>query len=467
MSTQQVAVGIEIEGQIVLAGVLLVDRSTSGNVDRSVGRFRYAGSYLKNPLAVTVDPLTLPLTAAEFRFVKFGGLPGALRDSAPDNWGRALIDRVYRSLGHMGRVSEVDYLLASPVDRSSNLHFSSKIPPEWGDKQMDSVGVPALGKLQQHVVEVLRAPPQTPHRKVTPEVLAMMTGSGGARPKVNFKTKTGTYMAKLAMPNDDKGSMARMESASLLLAGDCGIVAAETRVKRDADFDMVLVRRFDRNESGNRRQMISAMTVLGANDQAFDRSNWSYPMLAREFDRWSADPKADKLQLFRCMVLRAMVSDSDDHPRNYALIRVGNKPGSTFRQWRLSPMYDCVVGMGQGRRADELAMTIGRLGYTISKENILSDCASFGLTHAEAATEVDAIESRVLRTWKSVFRSVDTSEADIALCASAIAPLDERATMNAVERLMHRMGAPAAEAEIEIDSANDADRMFQSRPRAS
>ena len=37
---------IEIDDETVLAGVLLVDLSISGTVDRSIGRFRYAGSYL-------------------------------------------------------------------------------------------------------------------------------------------------------------------------------------------------------------------------------------------------------------------------------------------------------------------------------------------------------------------------------------------------------------------------------------
>ena len=440
MVTQQVAVGVEIDGEIVLAGVLLVDRAVSSSLDRSIGRFRYAPSYLRNPAAVALDPVSMPLVASEFRFARFGGLPGALRDSAPDNWGRALIERVYRAAEHEGPIAEVDYLLSSPRDRTGNLHFSSQIPPVWGDREIKARAVPALGELQRHVDAVLRNPAKAHERKVPPEVEALLTGAGGARPKVNIKTIQGTWIVKLAKPDSDKGSMARMEAGSLELARLCGIESAEFRVRRDSENDMVLVRRFDCDESGRRRQMVSAMTVLGASDQPFDRTNWSYPMFARELDRWSADPAADKLQLFRCMVLRAMVSDADDHPRNYALIRTGTRPGSTLRQWRLSPMYDCVVGSGKGIREDELAMTVGQQGYTINKENILSDCDAFGLGREVASAEVDRIEQVVLKRWNDVMRGMGLSDEELAMVGKAIAPLDERLRPNAVEQLMARLG---------------------------
>lgn len=462
MSTQQVSVGIEIDGQILLAGVLLVDRSNDPKIDKSVGRFRYAASYLKNPKCVTLDPVTMPLTTAEFRFAKFGGLPGALRDSAPDNWGRSLIERIFRCAGHQGVIAEVDYLLASPSDRGGNLHFSSKVPPVWGDKQLTSEGSHLLHTLQTYVVEVLRTPPSAGVQKPMPELLALLTGSGGARPKVNIKSSQGTFLVKLALPATDVCSVAKVEAGSLALARECGIEAVDTRIREAGQNDMVAVRRFDRDATVRRMQTVSAMTVLGADDN--DHSNWSYPLLAHELDRWSADPAADKLQLFRCMVFRAMVSDRDDHPRNYSLIRVGEKPGSTFRQWRLSPMYDCVSGIGRGELADALAMRIGRQGMKISKTNILSECSAFGLTREAAENEINQIELKVLQRWNPVMRATGMSERDLQLVARAVAPLHERENVGLTAQLLDRfklaeIGAEAAVGvEVEWPEVLDAQR---------
>jgi serine/threonine-protein kinase HipA len=439
---RQVFIGIEIPGQgIVTAGVLNVERSVTPGRDRSRGVFRYAPSYLNRSDAVPLDPVKMPLVGQEFSFIKFGGLPPALRDCAPDNWGRTLIERYLRSNGVTRSIAEVDYLLLSPSDRSGNLHFAVDLEqdgtPLWGQLSLEPTDLPAMAKVKEYVIEVLKKPQLDEGESYPREMDALLTAAGGARPKVTLKTPAGTYMAKLENPLSDKASMARLESASLDMARRVGIPTVESIAKGD---DLYITKRFDLRPGAPRMQYLSAMTVLDASDEPYNRTNWSYSKLASELDRWSADPAADKEILFRSMVLRAVLSDSDDHPRNYALVRdpaaPSSKPGTTLGQWRLAPIFDCVVGMGQGRKATELAMEIGDHGYRITEENILSRAHFFGLNQDKAMAIMREIESRVLNEFEDVLDAHGVSTKDKGTAQQSIARLDDRPIESAIQQLM-------------------------------
>ena len=78
-----------------------LDRTDEGTW---IGRLVYGRRYLARPDAVPLDPFHLPLGPREYRTVKLGGLFGALRDVAPDYWGRRVIERRQANLD----LSELD-----------------------------------------------------------------------------------------------------------------------------------------------------------------------------------------------------------------------------------------------------------------------------------------------------------------------------------------------------------------------
>ena len=132
------------------------------------------------------------------------------------------------------------------------------------------------------------------------------------------------------------GSHPRVEHAPLRPARECGLNAADSRIERIGDRDVLLVRRFDREWTGtgyHRHRMASALTLLRADDTPTDRGRWSCLALADELRRASASPREDLRELFARMCFNAAVSNLDDHPRNHALLAGG-------RDWRLSPAYD-------------------------------------------------------------------------------------------------------------------------------
>jgi serine/threonine-protein kinase HipA len=122
----------------------------------------------------------------------------------------------------------------------------------------------------------------------------------------------------------------------LELARQCGIHAAESRIVTVGGRDLLLIRRFDRAKTPagyNRARMISSLTALRADDSPMLRDRWSYVLLAEELRRIVSEPKADARELFRRMCFNALISNTDDHPRNHAFIAFD-------RNWRLSPAYD-------------------------------------------------------------------------------------------------------------------------------
>ncbi|HYH82442.1 MAG TPA: HipA domain-containing protein [Longimicrobium sp.] len=134
--------------------------------------------------------------------------------------------------------------------------------------------------------------------------------------------------------------------------------------------------------------------MLDAEDTPTDRRNWSYVLLADELQRWSARPRQDKAELFRRMVLNALICNVDDHPRNHAVVAPG-------REWRLAPAYDLTPNSRQGLEERRLAMECGRLGRLATRENLLSQSPRFGLRRDEANAIVGEMEEIVARFWRA------------------------------------------------------------------
>jgi len=151
--------------------------------------------------------------------------------------------------------------------------------------------------------------------------------------------------------------------------------------------------------------MVSSLTVLDLDDGVIDRSGWSYLALADELQRWSEEPLLDKQELFRRIVLNALISNTDDHPRNHALLAPG-------RSWRLSPAYDLTPSALRSLEHRGLAMTAGALGRIASRQNLLSGAPRFGLQVADATAIIDELRTIVDESWRAEITGLGGSEED-------------------------------------------------------
>lgn len=397
------------ENQSVTAGRFEITKNRRGD---SVGRFVYGRSYLSRTDAVEIDPIELKLADSTYTNAMNHGVFSSLRDAGPDFWGRILIER------HSGNssLSEIDYLLQSPDDRAGALGFGlNQKPPAPLRKFNKTI---ELERLQRIAEKFLSEKIDRPDNETVQaqELLLIGTSMGGARPKTVVEDDVGLWIAKFSRP-DDRWNNPRVENAMLELARMCGINAARSRIETVAGKDVLLVQRFDREKTTMgfvRARMISGLSMLRASESALQRDRWSYILMAEELRRVVAQPKRDAEELFRRMCFNALISNSDDHPRNHAFIAFD-------REWKLSPAYDLTPSPAVSQERRDLAMTCGDSGRFANTRNLLSQCSRFLLDKEQAKDIISNMTLQVKNNWYSTVRTHGVSERDAEIIKDSFA----------------------------------------------
>ena len=385
---------------------------TSTRAEEGVGRFTYGRRYLARPEAVPLDPYNLPLREGWQETARLGGVFGAIRDAAPDAWGNRVIERA------LGRVdlTILDYLLNSPEDRAGALSFGlGKVPPPPVRPFNRIIQLPELleAAAALEAVEAGRAISSQLEAQLAHLLELTSIGIGGARPKNVVEDKYGLWVAKFPSQSD-RWDNAAVEGAMLALAQKCRIHVPTIRIETVGTKRVLFVKRFDRALEADtpasqqqylRSRMVSALTVLNAEDTMAGAAEWSYVLLADELQRWSERPHEDKRELFRRMVFNALVSNLDDHPRNHALIAPG-------REFRLSPAYDITPSRTQSLDSRDLAMIAGVRGRGATRVNLVSQLPRFAMTVDEAHALIDEMKEIVAREWENELRRHGGSKSD-------------------------------------------------------
>ena len=374
------------------------------------GRFVYGRSYLARQDAVPLDPMELKLADRTYSTNALNGVFGALRDASPDYWGRRVIQK------HLGvaQPGELDYLLYSPDDRAGALGFGlNQVPPAPKRSFNQTLDLAKVQATADAIVAEEELPPDAVNEQVG-NLLLVGTSMGGARPKAVVEDADGLWIAKFNVATDPWNS-ARVEHAMLLLARACGLTTSESRVVEVAGRDVLLVKRFDREKTDAgylRARMISALTLLRAEDNDQSRNRWSYVQLAEEVRRVCAEPAANAAEVFRRMCFNALISNIDDHPRNHALI-------AKERDWKVSPAYDLTPAVPVSIERRDLAMECGDAGRFANASNLLSQSARFLLERDEATAIIDTMEAQVRDLWFSTARGAGVSPTDCDKLAGA------------------------------------------------
>ncbi len=397
------------ETEFVTAGRF---RCTEDRHGVAIGRFVYGKSYLARANAVPIDPLELKISNKTYETRLLKGIFGALRDASPDYFGRRIIERHFGSPGP----GEIDYLLQSPDDRAGALGFGLKPEPPAPRRKFNRTI--DLEKLQAFADVIVKDEelPQDPDAQQAQELMLEGTSMGGARPKAVVEDQGALWIAKFNRP-DDKWNHAKVERAMLELGRACDVHTAESKLAKIGDRDALLVKRFDRQKakSGYRRaRMLSALTLLRAEDTYTDREKWSYVLLVEELRRISAQPKIDAPELFRRMCFNALISNTDDHPRNHAVIAMEN-------DWKLSPAYDLIPSMPVSIEERFLALSCGDEGKLARASNLLSQCTRFFVKTNEAKAIIDQMERTVNKQWLPIARKQGVSERDCETIRPAFA----------------------------------------------
>lgn len=370
-------------------------------VKEGVGEFVYNPEYVDRKGWVP-DSIHYPLRPEPYAgIVTNSGLPGFVRDAAPDGWGERVI-----AYAEGASLSGIDYLIrSSNVDRAGSLLIGTTRKPS-GAGQPDRLD--RLDRFIQFMDGIQSGDRLAPG---TVRAARQRSSLGGLRPKVTLMDEGRLIVAK---PRDrhDTEDIPALEHACMTFAASKGLNVARTRMHQGKS-SVLLVERFDRLVMADgdiiRLPMLSAATLLDVDWRAVDgssRGRWRYAEVADEMRRKGV-PMSDLHEFYKRMCFNALIGNEDDHPKNHAVLFTGG-------QWRLSPLFDVVPAL-DGEPPEMLAMAVGQQGRRISRENLLSHAAHFDLSGEEAAGILDEVADWEDELREHYLSNLSPSLADLAI----------------------------------------------------
>ena len=371
--------------------------------------FEYDDGWLADDNRFSIEP-ALTLTRGVFPPPQGQSIFGSIGDSAPDTWGRRLMQRAERRRAERdGRVirtlTEIDYLLGvSDETRLGALRF------RWvSDETFQApsrAGVPALielGRLLQITERILRDEETDEDLQL---IFAPGSSLGGARPKASVIDQRGHLsIAKFPKETDDY-SIETWEEIAMRLADRAGIATPEHELVQVAGKAVLLSRRFDRAD-GTRIPFLSAMAMTGSKDG----ERGSYPEIVDVLTRHGAQAKADAQALYRRMVFNVLISNVDDHLRNHGFLWLGRTG------WSLSPAYD-LNPTPTDLKARILTTNIDLDEGTCSLDLVENAAEYFGLGLPQARSVIQEVAAATT-TWRVVAKEVGARPAEINRMSSA------------------------------------------------
>jgi serine/threonine-protein kinase HipA len=403
---REVLVHVDLEGVPHLVGRLWSRLRKS----RETASFEYDAAWLDNPARFSLEP-ALQLGPGPFHTAADLPMFGAIGDSAPDRWGRALMRRMERRRAEREKraprtLREIDYLLLVDDEaRQGALRFAEREGGPFLREEGDG-RTPPLIELPQ----LLSAAERVIDERDTDEDLRLLlapgSSLGGARPKASVRDRDG-HLAIAKFPRrDDEYNAVLWESVSLALAGRAGILVPEARVEAVAGRPVLLLRRFDR-EGARRIPFLSSMSMLGARDN----ETRSYLEIVDALRQHGAAAREDIQGLWRRIVFNILTSNTDDHLRNHGFLYAG------AGGWRLSPAYD-LNPVPVDVKPRVLTTAISEDDPTASLPVALGVAGYFELDVVRARA-VAADVARAVETWRDEAARQGLSRPEIARMASA------------------------------------------------
>jgi len=383
--------------------------------------FEYHPSWLSDAARFSLEPA---LTLGRGAFAPSGGAPifGSIGDSAPDTWGRRLMQRAERRLADREHrqaraLMETDYLLGvSDISRLGALRFRRVGEDDFHAPVGSGVpGLIQLGHLLQVTERILRDEETEEDLQL---ILAPGSSLGGARPKASVLDQHGNLaIAKFPKETDDY-SIELWEAVALRLAERAGIRTPETELIRVAGKPVLLSRRFDRQGSV-RIPFLSALSMMGLQDG----THGSYPELVDVLVQYGAQSAADARELYRRMIFNVLISNVDDHLRNHGFLWP-EKNG-----WTLSPVYD-LNPVPTDIRPRVLTTNISLDEGTCDLDLALSVAQYFGLS-SKAAKEIAKEVATAVVTWRKMSAKLGARAAEVERMKTAF----EHADLDKARRL--------------------------------
>jgi serine/threonine-protein kinase HipA len=341
-----------------LVGAVLYDVATKFTL------FEYDAQWLK--VGFSISPKHLPLQAGVFEvpllsFETYKGLPAALADTLPDDFGNAVINAW---LARNGRTPEsfspVERLLYSGKRGMGALEYRPAIRKQ-GNKAIE-IHMASLVEMAQTILDQRSNLLADTSETGLSEILQVGTSAGGARPKAviginadRSKILSGQvklpkgfeyYLLKFdgvsehskasEVFGDPKG-YGRMEYAYYLMAKDAGINMMPCELLLDGPRAHFMTQRFDRVD-GEKIHYQSLCAMDHADYKKPGHYSYEELFLLMRFLKLGRD---DAEQMVRRMIFNVVARNHDDHTKNAGFIFVSGK-------WKLAPAFDVAYSYRPG-----------------------------------------------------------------------------------------------------------------------
>lgn len=376
---------------------------------REIAQFTYAKSWLDRPDNFEVSP-DLPLVPGYAARRASSPVDPvfhlAFADTAPDAWGRRVIERAHahrrRKEPGLPPLTELDFLCA--VDDFSRMGALRLC------RDGDYLSTPLEGR--RHTpplleLETMYQASRAIEKNVeTTEDLRYLQGRGtslgGMRPKCTLIDDNGRLSLGKFPSVADTYDVTRAEVLALHLARRAGLDAAKARVAMVHGTPVAVVERFDRTDTDERIPYLSAAAMLQASRQE-DRA---YDEIVAQIYRHSPTPIEDARQLWRRLVFNLLITNVDDHLHNCGFLYAG------MQQWTLSPAFD--LNPMPGKLRESKTFLTAAAGPIDSVKMLLEDAAIFRL-NARQALDILAEVVAAVEGWKTLASSsaIGLSQVDI------------------------------------------------------
>ena len=284
--------------------------------------FEYDADWLSD--GYSISPFFLPLKSG-LQIAKrnpFAGGFGVFDDSLPDGWGSLILDRYLMQQG-------VNPYKLTLLDRLSLIGSTGRGALEYRPDKSVSVNddFRDFDKIARDAEIILG----DKKGEVSVDDLYRYGGSsGGARPKI-FTTIEGRHWLVKFRASLDALNIGEEEYNYSLLAKECGIIMSETKL---FDGKYFATERFDRINN-HKIYTISAAGLLNAD---YRIPSLDYSLLLKLTLQLTRDMKQVN-QMFRLMVFNILISNRDDHAKNFSFQYFDGT-------WKLSPAYDILPSTG-------------------------------------------------------------------------------------------------------------------------
>ncbi|MCI1746643.1 MAG: type II toxin-antitoxin system HipA family toxin [Acidipropionibacterium sp.] len=375
--------------------------------------FLYDSAYLADG-GMNIDPSLMLVPGSQHQ----AGLLGAFADSAPDRWGRNLIEKAERVRAREERrtprrLDDLDFLLGVSDDtRQGALRFRLQGHEEY-------LGAPSTVPRLISLPELLRASDDMASEGDSAQAVKRLldtgtTGLGGARPKASVRLEDGGLaIAKFPHASDQWDVMA-WEATALDLLDTASSRAPEHRLTHVGDRSVLILRRSDRATAGSRIGYISAMTVTAS----VDGQQRDYADIAEAMRDVSRSPRADHHELYGRVIASVILGNTDDHLRNHGFL-------SDHGSWTLSPAFDVnptrTSPGPEPHRSWERTPFPTRWRASWRWQRTATD------TVDEARNQMSGVASAMFR-WREQARRNHISEREIVMMAESIEPRLEAVT---------------------------------------